>query len=314
MDAMQPRAQEEAVSVEERVAAALQENRILILGTEVLLGFQFSAIFQTGFDRLGEIERALLLGCHGLLVVVLTLLLAPTPFHRIAYGGEDVRPVADFTHFIVKIALLPLAVVTGLDVFIVVSHGANQTIGIVAGAILTIIVLALWYGAGWIARRPREWVEAMDQRRPPEEEEPMSERIDRLLSEARIILPGVQALLGFQFTVTLMDAFERLSPLSTHVHLAALCAMAIAAALLMAPAAYHRIATRGDAAPDVLVFANRSILTAMLALSIGLSADIFVVIEKTLGSLAAGVAGALLAESAMLGLWFGFPLLRRSRS
>jgi hypothetical protein len=312
MDASRSVPKDEAVSVKRKVIFALQESRILVLGTEVLLGFQFNAVFYPGYERLGEIERDILMGCHGFLVFTLLLLLAPIPYHRIACRGRDTEAVAEFTHRLVMIALLPLALVIALDMFIVVSHGATQAIGIGAAIMIGVIVLSLWYGAGWMAMRPKEWERAMDQNRPPAQEEKLSERIDRLMSESRIILPGVQALLGFQFAVTLTDAFERLSPIATYVHLGALAAMAIAAALLMAPAAYHRIATNGDATDDVLAFANRCVLTAMAVLSVGLSADIFVVVEKTLRNAELGLIAAGTAEVLMVALWFCFPLARRS--
>ncbi len=61
-----------------------------------------------------------------------------------------------------------------------------------------------------------------------------------MLTEARVVLPGVQALLGFQLAATLVDAFERLPESSKHLHLAGLRCLAIATVLLITPAAYHR--------------------------------------------------------------------------
>lgn len=67
-------------------------------------------------------------------------------------------------------------------------------------------------------------------------------KIEQMLTEARVLIPGAQALLGFQFIATLTSAFDEL-PLSFRlVHLVALCAIALAALLLMTPAAVHRIA------------------------------------------------------------------------
>ena len=44
------------------------------------------------------------------------------------------------------------------------------------------------------------------------EETPLPKQIDQMLTEARTILPGAQALLGFQLTVFLTESFERLPP------------------------------------------------------------------------------------------------------
>jgi len=37
---------------------------------------------------------------------------------------------------------------------------------------------------------------------------PLAKKIDQMLTEARVILPGAQALLGFQLAVILTQAFE----------------------------------------------------------------------------------------------------------
>ena len=61
-----------------------------------------------------------------------------------------------------------------------------------------------------------------------------------------MVLPGVQALLGFQLAVTLTRAFEALPYSSKLVHAAALMLVALAVILLIAPAAFHRIAFSGE--------------------------------------------------------------------
>ena len=39
---------------------------------------------------------------------------------------------------------------------------------------------------------------------------PLHSRIEQMLTEARVILPGAQALLGFQLAIVLTDTFEKL--------------------------------------------------------------------------------------------------------
>jgi hypothetical protein len=55
-----------------------------------------------------------------------------------------------------------------------------------------------------------------------------------MLIEARVIIPGAQALLGIQLTVTLTRAFSFESKLA---HAATSCCIALSVILLMAPAA-----------------------------------------------------------------------------
>ena len=49
-------------------------------------------------------------------------------------------------------------------------------------------------------------------------ETPLHVKIDHLLTEARVILPGAQALLGFQLSIVLTQAFERLPQSSRIAH------------------------------------------------------------------------------------------------
>lgn len=59
-----------------------------------------------------------------------------------------------------------------------------------------------------------------------------------LLEECRMVLPGVQALFGFQFVAVFSSEFGRqLSAREQLAHLIALLLVATAAALVMAPAA-----------------------------------------------------------------------------
>jgi hypothetical protein len=63
---------------------------------------------------------------------------------------------------------------------------------------------------------------------------PLSAKVEQMLIEARVIIPGAQALLGFQLTVTLTRAFEQLPYESKLAHAAALCCIALSVILLMA--------------------------------------------------------------------------------
>ena len=67
----------------DRTKTALDESRMLILGAQVLLGFQFEAPFQNAFSALSQIERILELAVLILMLIVLALLIAPSAHHPI---------------------------------------------------------------------------------------------------------------------------------------------------------------------------------------------------------------------------------------
>ena len=92
-----------------------------------------------------------------------------------------------------------------------------------------------------------------------------------MLTEARIIVPGAQALLGFQLTVTLTKAFGQLSGSLKLVHVASLCCVAVAVILLMTPAALHRIAFAGEDTPSFFTLGSWFGILAPAPLALGVA-------------------------------------------
>lgn len=141
---------------------------------------------------------------------------------------------------------------------------------------------------------------------------PTKERITELLTEARIVLPGVQALLGFQFASYLTQAFEKLSPAAQAVNTASLLCLVLAMVLLMTPASYHRLAEDGEDTERFERVAERLVLAALPPLALGVAGDVFVVTQIVLGA-TAGAVVALACAAGMAALWFGVPLLAARR-
>jgi hypothetical protein len=57
------------MKLERQLKIALDESRLLILGSQVLFGFQFNGIFQQQFDALPSLSRAFV--CAGLTLIML---------------------------------------------------------------------------------------------------------------------------------------------------------------------------------------------------------------------------------------------------
>lgn len=91
---------------------------------------------------------------------------------------------------------------------------------------------------------------------------PLSAKVEQMLTEARVTIPGAQALLGFQLTVTLTRAFKQIPFESKLAHAAALCCIALGIILLMAPAAQHRISFGGEDSADFLKIGSVFIIAA----------------------------------------------------
>ena len=83
----------------------------------------------------------------------------------------------------------------------------------------------------------------MTRGREPEEREAvsLSQAAEYLLEEARMVLPGLQALFGFQLIAVFSTRFaDDLTPAEQRLHLLAILLVVVAIALIMTPAAYHR--------------------------------------------------------------------------
>jgi len=85
------------MELSKKVKIALDETRMLILGAQILLGFQFRGPFSDGFDQLPTGARYLAGLALGLMVCVVGLLIAPGPYHRIVEGGADSGQAAQKT-------------------------------------------------------------------------------------------------------------------------------------------------------------------------------------------------------------------------
>ena len=169
--------------------------------------------------------------------------------------------------------------------------------------------MALWYGMPRVAalstgRKERAMTERQRTERPST---PLHVKIEQMLTEARVILPGAQALLGFQLSIVLTQSFETLSGSSRIVHALSLGLVALAVMLLVAPAAYHRIVYAGEDSDDMHRVGSALVTAATVPLALGMAGDIYVVIGKIIGP-TTGLFAAALGLVVLTGLWYGYPL------
>src|SRR5215213_7446529 len=102
----------------------------------------------------------------------------------------------------------------------------------------------------------------------------LEDRLSHVLEELRVVLPGTQALLGFQFVAVFSNGFGALPQWQKDTHFASLLLVTLSGLLLMTPAAYHRIVNEGGETEAMHTFATRSLMLAMAALGAGLSLDL----------------------------------------
>jgi hypothetical protein len=305
------------MKLSEKVKIALEETRILILGAQMLLGFGFRGAFSERFDELPEYARYADGVGLGLLVCAVGLLIAPGPYHRIVEAGQDSGRLHRFVTVIADMALLPFALALGIGLF-VGAEGIfdDSAVSIAAGAIGAGVALALWYGLPQLRKRSVGERERMITRGQSNEraETPMHVKVEQLLTEARVVLPGAQALFGFQLAIVLTRAFEQLPKISIVVHAASLFLVALAVIMLVAPAPYQRIVYAGENTEDMYRVGSALVTGATLPLGLGLAGDVYVVIAKISGSFAVGAVTGGLAFVLLTGLWYLYPAIVAHRS
>jgi hypothetical protein len=292
---------------------ALNETRMLILGAQVLIGFNFQSTFQPGFEKLSPDAQLLKLLGLGLMLAAVALLIAPGAFHQIVERGDDSQRLIGFTGRIASFALLPFAFGLGIELYIAATVALGPQFALPLGLFGLVFALFFWYGLDWAWRARDQSLGIAQEEQPMDEGTSLENKIKQVLTEARVVLPGAQALLGFQLAAMLTEAFPKLPRTSQYVHVACLGLLAMSIVFLMAPAAFHRIVERGEDTERLHRFASAMVLAAMVPLALGIAGDFYIVLAKVLDSPAVAVALAVSSLLVFFGLWFGLTLAIRTR-
>jgi len=294
-----------------KIQDALDEGRILILGTQVLLGFELRSFLEPGFEELPGWARSLKLVALCVMTSTFALLVLPGAAHRISERGEDTGRLHRLTTATLDVALLPLGLGLSLDVLVALAPVLGGAGAMVAGVAASALALGCWYGWTTAARgrvgprrRARE-----DEMAPPN----LDDKIRHVLTEARMLLPGVQALLGFQLAATLLRRFAELPREAQLLHAGTIGLTVLSMVLLVAPAAYHRIVEDGENTERFHRVASRLLVAALPPLGLAISAELGIATYVVTGERGGAIAAGTLAAVGIHATWFGVTLALRSR-
>jgi hypothetical protein len=141
--------------------------------------------------------------------------------------------------------------------------------------------------------------------------ESLSDETRSAIDESRMVLPGVQALFGFQLIAIFNETFQKISQGARMTHLVSLLLVAVVIVCVMAPAAFHRIAERGWVSRRLINLTSNFLTVGMAVLMFALSIEVGLVVAIVLGSTPLGtVIGSTLFI--ILGVcWFLLPVRHR---
>jgi hypothetical protein len=292
-----------------KVKTALDETRLLILGSQILFGFQLNGMFQDAFEQISMAGRALNVCGYFLMASSVGLLIAPSMQHRLVERGQDSERIQRATNLFAALALIPFAASLGITFYIVLERHVGAAAAAAAGPAFSLLALFFWFAIERMIKRPEEKMSGDKD----DKQTPLHTRIEQMLTESRVMLPGAQALLGFQFAVMLSKSFDQLPSSARAVHVAALAFLALAVILLMTPAAIHRITFGGEDSERFHTLGGRFVIAAAVPLGLGISLELYVALVRATQSPTLGIAGACAIAALFAGLWLVQPLLLRRR-
>jgi len=141
-----------------------------------------------------------------------------------------------------------------------------------------------------------------------EKKEPLEQEVNLIVEEARMVLPGIQTLFGFQLIAVFNQRFPIILPaVAQFLHLTAILLVAVAIGLIMAPAAYHRQVERDEVSQGFANYASLLITLALapLLLAIAIEAGIVAYVIAPSSAVPAAIAVFLTLFYSIL--WYAYP-------
>jgi uncharacterized protein DUF6328 len=300
--------------LKDKIQTGLDESRMLVLGAQILIGFAFSANFQSAFDDLSPSAQYLNFLVLTLMLITICLLISSAAFHQLTEEGDDSVRLHRFTTHIMETVLVLFSLGIGADLYASAESIVGNTTAAVLATTMTVISLLFWYGPHFLVPGNKKNKDNGENMNVPDESRmptAVHDKIRHVLTEARVILPGNQALLGFQFAVTLQQGFRDLPPALKLIHVISLSLIAVSTILLLTPASYHRIVEGGEETETFYRIASRLVLSSLPPMAAGISADFFVVVYKMSNRYALSTLAAVCMFCFFGGMWFGYPIYRK---
>jgi hypothetical protein len=152
-----------------------------------------------------------------------------------------------------------------------------------------------------------------------QEKERLNRKLIELLNELRIVIPGVQVLFAFLLILPFNSGFAETDDLDRAVYAVSLGCAAVASALLIGPAAYHRHRFRrleeeeASEKKEMIITQDHLAAGGILFLAVAMAGSVFMVFGFLFGTaIATIVAGSLVLTYAWF--WYALPVSRRIRS
>ena len=139
-------------------------------------------------------------------------------------------------------------------------------------------------------------------------EERTTRRWNEMLQELRVAQTGVQVLTGFLLTVPFSQRFTDLDSVQRTAYLVVVSSSILAAGLLIAPVAFHRVLFGRNEKEWLVEAANNAARAGLTTLGVTMSGVVFLVFDVVLGRTASIVATSI-TVAVLASLWLVLPIV-----
>ena len=144
---------------------------------------------------------------------------------------------------------------------------------------------------------------------------PLDKAATLVLDESRMILPGIQALFGFQLIVVFSDSFTtKLNVSEQRLHLLAIVLVVMATMIILTQAVFHRQTAEKHVANEFIRIASRLLLLSMFPLVTSTCIEFYLISRVILNNdVFWAVLFTIVLFSLFLLLWVGLPRIEALR-
>jgi hypothetical protein len=139
----------------------------------------------------------------------------------------------------------------------------------------------------------------------------LPEQLRSTLEEARILLPGIQAMFGFQLIAVFSAKFGELDHLEQILHLVATLLTLVSVAMALTPTALHRQLMPHSVSTRLVDSASRFLTLTLVPLVLGFALELKILAHAILDSDSAANFVAVCTFAGLIGLWFVYPRLMK---
>lgn len=149
------------------------------------------------------------------------------------------------------------------------------------------------------------------ERTKEEETEKVDGLVEHIMQEARMVLPGVQALFGFQLVCVFSQGFAQIPSIDQYIHVLAIFLSINAFCFLLTPTAIDRQCDPELLTHGFAMMASRFTLLGMLPLMLSTVLDAYVVFHAILKDMRIAIPLALILFCELFYFWVVLPYQKR---